>query len=139
MLLIGGVLLIDLMYLLANHAERFHILWVPFFVTALVYLIPVSHCFAIMARYEAPTKQILKNSYLIFLMNFLRSLAALSLTVVPGIVLVGMPQLVVKTLPFWFILFFGLALYLNARMFLISFDKSAAKTEEEKEKEYDSL
>ena len=131
MLLIGGVLLLDLMYLLANHAEQFHVLWVPFFVTALLYLIPVSHCFAIMGRYDAPTKQILKNSYLIFLMNFLRSLAALALTVVPGIVLVSMPRLVVQTLPFWFILFFGLVLYLNARMFLISFEKSAAKEEEE--------
>ena len=140
MMLIGAVLIVDLMYLLGNHGERFHILWVPFFVTSLVYLIPVSHSFAILGRYDAPTKQILKNSYLIFLMNFLRSVAVLLLTVTPGIVLVSMPQLVVSTLPFWFILFFGLVLYLNARMFLISFDKSAAKTEEEeKEKEYDSV
>jgi uncharacterized membrane protein YesL len=128
-LVVGTVLVLDVMLLLASYMNTFHILWVATIVIGLIYLIIASHCFAIMGRYDAPIKQLVRNCFLIFLLNFLRSFATLLLTIALPLVLVLMPQLVADTLPLWVIVIFGLAIYLNARMFLVSFEKSAAKTD----------
>lgn len=138
--LIGAVLVLDIMYLVSKYLGTFHVLWVATIVIGLLYLILVSHCFAIMGRYDAPIKQIICNSYLIFLLNFIRSFATLLLTVALPLVLIFMPQLVADTLPLWLILVFALSIYLNARMFLTSFQKSAVKTSDAiTEDGYDSI
>lgn len=123
---IGLLLGLDAAYLISNHANQFHILWVAFFVIALLYGIVVSHAFAIIGRYHAPTKQVIRNCFLIFLMNLLRSVLTLILTILPILVLLFMPDQVVKTLPLWIMLVFGLLFYANAHMFLQSFKKSDA-------------
>ena len=130
LLLIGIVLALDVTFVLANYMNTFHVLWVATAVIGLLYLIIISHCFAIMGRFDAPIKQLIGNCFLVFLLNFLRSCATLLLTVALPLVLIFMPQLVVTTLPLWLILVFGLCMYLNAKMFLSSFEKSAAKSED---------
>lgn len=141
LLLIGVVLVLDVMFLLANYMNTFHVLWVATAVIGLLYLIVISHCFAIMGRFDAPIKLLIRNCLLIFLLNFIRSFAILLLTVTLPLVLIFMPRLVTDTLPLWLILMFGLSIYLNARMFLISFDKSAVKTDGmiTEENGYDSI
>ncbi|MBE6957884.1 MAG: DUF624 domain-containing protein [Ruminococcaceae bacterium] len=132
LLLIGMVLGWDLMYLIGNHLGEFHVLWVAFFVCALLYCIVLSHGFAILARYDAPLKQVVRNCFLVFLMNFFRSVLTIALMILIPAVLVFMPQVVVPTLPAWFCLIFGLVFYMNAQLFLHSFKKSdAAERNEE--------
>ena len=82
-----------------------------------------------MGHFDAPIKLLIRNCFLIFLLNFIRSLATLLLTITLPLVLIFMPQLIADTLPLWLILMFGLSIYLNARMFLVSFQKSAVKTD----------
>lgn len=141
LLLIGAVLVLDVIYLIANYMGTFHVLWPASIIIGVLYLIVVSHCFAIMGRFEAPIKLTIRNCFLIFLMNIVRSFASVLLTIAPLLVFVFMPQLVAGTLPLWCVLFFGLCIYLNAKMFLTSFQKCAVynETAPSKEDSYDSL
>ncbi|MBE6920645.1 MAG: DUF624 domain-containing protein [Ruminococcaceae bacterium] len=131
LMLIGLLLGLDAVYLVGNHPGQFHVLWVAFFVIALLYAIVVSHAFAIMGRYDAPTGQIVRNCFLIFFMNLFRSVLIMVLTVLPILILLFLPQQVVRTLPLWILLIFGLLFFANAHMFLQSFRKSDAAYREQ--------
>ena len=133
LLMTGAVLLLDWAYLVANYSGQFHVLWVTFGVIFLVFIVLVTHSFAILGRFEAPIKRVIKNSFLLMLMNFFRSMAVIVLSVAPILVLIFLPDLVINTLPLWAFIVFGLGFFVNAKLFLQSFEHSVAKDPEKVE------
>ena len=130
LLAIGIVLWIDARYLMAY--PQLKALWIPLGVLVALYTVALSHVFAILGRFDTNIKTALKSCYLVALMNFWRTLPVLALTVAPILIFVFMPYQVLNTLPFWVGLAFSLIFYLNARLFLKSFDHIAPKETAEK-------
>lgn len=128
LLVIAAVLGLDGAYLIMNFSGRFHVLWIAFAVILIIYLVVVTHAFAIMGRYDSPTRQIVRNCFLLTLTNFLRSLAVMLISIALPLVLIFSPTLVVKTLPLWGIVLFGLSFFIKAKLFLQSFEKNTART-----------
>lgn len=135
LLLIAAILGLDGAYLVANFSGRFHVLWVAFAVMLIVYTVVATHAFAIMGRYDAPTGQIIRNCFLLTLTNFLRSLSVMLISIALPLLLVFSPALVVKTLPLWGIVIFGLAFFVKAKLLLQSFERNAARTKADEETE----
>lgn len=135
LLLIGLLLGLDLAFLLGNFAGKFDAMWVAFIVCAFLYSVILSHAFAIIGRYDAPIKLVIRNCFLVFFMNMFRSILSVALLILPVLVLIFMPQLVVAILPAWFGLIFGAIFYFNAHMFLQSFQKTDAEQREDAKKE----
>lgn len=122
--LVGGVLALDAAYLAVNCTRSFHVLWIAFIVLAVGYLVITTHAFAIMARFDSSNRQIIKNSLLLAVMNLLRSLAVVLLSVAPILVFLFLPDVVIKSLPLWVIVIFGAIFFVKAKLFLQSFDHS---------------
>ena len=125
LLIIGFVLLCDISFL--SSIPELGVLWIVLGVLLLLYVIALTHSFAILGRFNTNIKTVLKSCYLVFLMNLRRSLLVLLLSAAPVLIIIFMPYQVLNTLPLWVGIAFGLIFYLNARLFLKSFDHVAPK------------
>lgn len=133
LLVTGAVLLLDWAYLVANYPGQFHVLWITFGVIFLIFIVIATHAFAILGRFDAPIKRVVENSFLLVLMNFFRSVAVIILSIAPILVLMFLPDFVINTLPLWAFIVFGLVFFVNAKLFLQSFEHSVAKDPEKVE------
>ena len=128
LLVIGFVLWCDISFLSAYPQLKF--LWIPLGILLLLYAVAVSHSFAILGRFNTTIKTALKSCYLIAIMNFWRSLLVLILSAAPVLIFIFMPYQVLNTLPLWVGIAFGMIFYLNAKLFIKSFENSAPKEEQ---------
>lgn len=126
-LVAGSILIFDWAYLIANFQQFASLLWLVYAVILFAYLVILTHAFAIMGRYKSTTGQLLKNCFLLFMMNFLRSISVIFMSIAPVLVLFFLPEMVIKTLPLWVFFVFGAMFLINSKLFLQSFEHSAAQ------------
>ena len=130
LLVIGLVFVCDIWFLAS--VPQFKGLWIVLGLLLFLYCIALTHSFAILGRFDTNIKTALKSCYLVFVMNFWRSMGVLLLSAAPVLIVIFMPYQVLNTLPLWVGLAFGLIFYLNARLFIKSFEHiEPKKTEEE--------
>lgn len=125
LLAIGGVLVCDIWFLAS--VPQFQALWIVLGLLLFLYAIALTHSFAILGRFNTTIKTALKSCYLVFLMNFWRSMLILLLSAAPVLIIIFMPYQVLNTLPLWVGVAFGMIFYLNAKLFIKSFEHSAPK------------
>ena len=129
LLVIGLVFVCDIWFLAS--VPQFKGLWIVLGFLLFLYCIALTHSFAILGRFDTNIKTALKSCYLVFIMNFWRSMGVLLLSAAPVLIVIFMPYQVLNTLPLWVGLAFGLIFYLNARLFIKSFEHVAPKKTEE--------
>ena len=127
MLVIGFVLWCDISFLSTYTQLRF--LWILLGILLFLYAIALTHGFAILGRFNTTLKTAFKSCYLIALTNFWRSLLILIISAAPVLIIIFMPYQVLKTLPLWIGIAFAAVFYINARLFIKSFEHSAPKEE----------
>lgn len=127
LLVIGFVFLCDISFLAS--LPQFGVLWIVLGILLLLYAVALTHIFAILGRFDTDIKTALKSCYLVAIMNFPRSLLVLLLSAAPVLIFIFMPYQVLNTLPLWVGLAFGMIFYLNAKLFLRSFEKVVPKGE----------
>lgn len=125
LLAIGGVLVCDIWFLAS--VPQFRALWVVLGLLLFLYAIALTHSFAILGRFDTTIKTALKSCYLVFVMNFWRSMLVLLLSAAPILIVIFMPYQVLNTLPVWVGVAFGVIFYFNARIFIKSFERIAPK------------
>lgn len=125
LLVVGFVLWCDISYLSAY--IQLKVLWILLGILLLLYAVALTHSFAILGRFNTTIKTALKSCYLIAITNFWRSLLVLILSAAPVLIFIFMPYQVLKTLPLWIGIAFGMIFYLNAKLFIKSFAHSAPK------------
>lgn len=125
LLAVGGVLVCDIWFLAS--VPQFKALWIVLGVLLFLYAIALTHGFAILGRFNTTIKTVLKSCYLVFIMNFWRSMLVLLLSAAPVLVVIYMPYQVLNTLPIWVGVAFGVIFYFNARLFIKSFERIAPK------------
>ena len=136
LLVIGFVLLCDIWFL--SSVPQFKVLWILLGILLLLFTVALTHIFAILGRFDTNIKTALKSCYLVAIMNFPRSLLVLLLSAAPILICIFMPYQVLNTLPLWVGLAFGMIFYLNAKLFLKSFDKVAPKGEVTQQQQIES-
>ena len=127
LLAVGAVFVCDIWFLAS--APQLQGLWIVLGLLLFLYAIALTHSFAILGRFNTNIKTVLKSCYLVFVMNFWRSLLVLLLSAAPILIVIFMPYQVLNTLPLWAGLAFAIVFYLNAKIFIKSFDRIAPKTE----------
>ena len=127
MLVIGFVLWCDISFL--STYTQLGFLWILLGILLLLCAIALTHGFAILGRFDTTLKTAFKSCYLIALTNFWRSLLILIFSAAPVLIIIFMPYQVLKTLPLWVGIAFAAIFYINARLFIKSFENSAPKEE----------
>lgn len=101
LLLLTLLLAVDLLYLIEQASGLGLLLWIPFLILGAITSILISYGFPLIARYENDLKTIVSNSFLLFALHFLPSLAVIALTVFPWGLLVMDPNLFLRTSILW--------------------------------------
>lgn len=117
-LLLVIMLIIDLMYLLYAGTGALLLLWIPFLILGVIALIIITYGFPLIARYENTTKTVISNSFLLFSLHFLPSLAAMVLNILPWVLLLLFPNVFLKTSILWIPIGGSLIAYINNHILL---------------------
>lgn len=121
--LLAGMLVFDGLYLVANSAQGFQLLWLPCILLALLCGMLATYAFPIIARYECRIQDVIRNSFLLFCLELFSSLFLLFLNAIPIILLVFFPDIFMKTSLFWVILGRSLTAFLSNSILLRIFKK----------------
>ena len=114
---------IDALFLYTNGSGKMALLWIPFAVVGLFSAAILSYVFPLLARYNTPTKQAVRNSMLLFLMEFWKSLFVLILNLLPWATMLITPQIVFFLGMLWLFFCGSLVAYFNDRILLHIFKK----------------
>lgn len=95
------LLVIDALFLYGNSSDSLGFLWLPFGVISAVTAIILTYIFPLLARYNTPIKPALKNSVVLFLMDFWKSLLALVLNLLPWVLMLFFPYFCAKIGILW--------------------------------------
>ena len=121
--LLAGMLVFDGLYLVANSAQGFQLLWLPCILLALLCGMLATYAFPIIARYECRIQDVIRNSFLLFCLELFSSLFLLFLNAIPIILLVFFPDIFMKTSLFWVMLGRSLTAFLSNSILLRIFKK----------------
>ena len=94
-------------------------------------VILLTYAFPLMARYESPLGHIIRNSYLLFFMEFRRSVFILVVEILPWATLLLFPNLFMRLGILWFFLGGSAIAYWNDKVLLRIFEKHQRKEETE--------
>lgn len=121
---------IDALFLYTSAIGWEPLLWIPFTVVFVAFLMLMTYAFPIIARYENDLRSIVKNSFMLFVLELKKSIFVLILNLVPWVMFFLWPDLYMKMLLLW-LLYSGSAIsYWNDRVLLKIFEKRQAKQEE---------
>jgi uncharacterized membrane protein YesL len=121
---------VDAVFLYTSAIGWEPLLWIPFAVVFMAFLILMTYAFPLIARYESDLRSLVKNCYLLFVLELRRSIFVLSLNLLPWIIFFVWPDIYMMMLPMC-LLFSGSAIsYWNDRVLLKIFEKRQAKQEE---------
>lgn len=124
-----AILAFDALYLSVHGSGLMAALWIPFAILSLILAVILTYAFPLMAKYDSPLKNIVRNSGILFLMDFWQSLFVLVLNLVPFVIVLILPGLALQ-MGFLWICFCGSAVsYWNDRILLRIFNKRQHKEE----------
>lgn len=129
-LLIGLAFVAEFFYM-SQGAETW--LKVAFGILLLIYGGASSYLYPLMARYDTPVKNALRNSFTLSTRYLFSTLCVVALNAVPAILAVAAPQIFWKLIMVWLLGGFSLIAYINGRILLQIFKKHEPPTEEELE------
>lgn len=127
-LLVLGIALGYDIILLIHGAEMQLFLCIPVIIVSLLVLITGVYLFPQLALFDNKLKIMIKNSFLLFMLYPIQSIAIMILTLFPWILLLCIPQLFWVTLLLWTLLGFSLLAYLNTFLLLTIFKKYIPET-----------
>ena len=132
MLAVIALLLLDLYYLL-THPEGTAVLWVAFAVVLMVLLAMTTYVFGLIARFQNTLRDTMRNSLLLFFLNFIPSVSMVLVSALPLLVYLFLPQLFMRIGILW--LMFGVSVfaYINAFTMLRVFKKHMPAEENQEE------
>lgn len=130
LVLVMGLLLLDLLFLMEKALGAQLLLWIPFLLIGTIVAVLASYAFPLMARYENDTKAIISNSFLLFSLHFVPSLAVILLNGLPWLLLVLLPDVFVQTVALWLVAGFSLMAYIAEHILLPIFKKYDPQQEE---------
>ena len=122
-MLVLGLLLLDLLFLMEKAEGAQLLLWIPFLIIGAIVSILISYAFPLIARYENDTKTIISNSFLLFSLHFIPSLAVIVMNVLPWGLLLLWPEMFLKMSALWLILGAALIAYIATHIMLPIFKK----------------
>lgn len=128
------LLALDALYLYTNATGLMLLMWIPFAVIALIWAVIMTYAFPILARYDSPTRNIIQNSVLLFVMDLVPSIFVLLMNLVPWVMFVLWPDIYMR-LGLMALCFSGSAIsYWNDKVLLGNFKKRQQKEEDQEEK-----
>ena len=125
MLLIGGILVLDALYITGNEVSG--LLWIPFGLVLLVLLAVGTFVFGLLARFENSLRDTLRNSVLLFLLNLLPAISMLLVQAIPVLCFFIFPSIFLRGGILWLLLGVSLFAYINAATTLRIFKKYLPK------------
>ena len=132
-LVVAVLLALDAFYLYTNATGLMLLLWLPFTLIALVWLVIMTYAFPILARYDSPTRNIIQNSALLFVMDLIPSIFVLILNLTPWVMFFLWPDIYMR-LSIIALCFSGSAIsYWNDKVLLSNFKKRQQKEKDEEE------
>ena len=121
---------IDALFLYTSAIGWEPLLWIPFTVVFVAFLMLMTYAFPMIARYENDLRSIVKNSFMLFVLELKKSIFVLILNLVPWLMFFVWPDIYMRILLIW-LLYGGSAIsYWNDRVLLKIFEKRQAKQEE---------
>lgn len=127
------LLVLDALYLYTNATGLTLLLWIPFAVIALLWAVIMTYAFPILARYDSPNRNIIRNSGLLFVMDLVPSVFVLILNLVPWVMFILWPDVYMQ-MGLIALCFSGSAIsYWNDKILLRNFKKRQQKEEDEEE------
>lgn len=121
---------IDAFFLYTSAIGLEPLLWIPFTVVFVAFLMLMTYAFPMIARYESDLRSIVKNSFLLFVLELKKSVFILIMNLLPWVMFFLWPDLYMKMLILW-LAYSGSAIsYWNDRVLLKIFEKRQAKQEE---------
>jgi len=125
MLLIGGILTLDALYITGNEVSG--ILWIPFFLLLAALLASGTYIFGILARFDTSLRNALRNSILLFFLNPLSSISMILVQAIPVLCFFIFPSIFLRGGILWLLLGVSLFAYINAATTLRIFKKYLPK------------
>jgi uncharacterized membrane protein YesL len=124
------LLALDAYFLYTSASGWEKLLWIPFAVVFILFSMLMTYAFPMIARYETDLRSIIKNSFLLFIMDFIKSVGMLVLDLVPWVMWFLFPDVYFQSL-LLMILYGATAIaYWNDRVMLKIFERRQAKPEE---------
>lgn len=121
---------IDAFFLYTSAIGLEPLLWIPFAVVFVAFLMLMTYAFPLIARYENDLRSTVKNCFMLFVLELKKSIFVLILNLLPWVMFFLWPDLYMKMLLLW-LLYSGSAIsYWNDRVLLKIFEKRQAKQEE---------
>ncbi len=131
-----AILGLDAYYLISHAENKINVLlWIPFFIIFAIVAVIATYGFPLIARFENSLKDILRNSVLMFLLNFFASMGILILNLLPWAMMLVVPDIFALTSIFWVMLGGSLIAFFNAKVFLKIFRKYGNADEQENTQE----
>lgn len=124
------LLALDAYFLYTSASGWEKLLWIPFAVVFILFLMLMTYAFPMIARYETDLRSIIKNSFLLFVMDFIQSIGMLILNLVPWVMWFLFPDVYLQSLLLWLLYGATAIAYWNGRVLLKIFEKRQAKQEE---------
>lgn len=90
-----------------------------------VWLMVISYAFPILAKYENTIVQIIRNSFLIGISNFGRTVLIVILNAIPIMLILLFPALFLLSTPVWLVCGIGIISYINSKLFVSIFKRFA--------------
>ena len=111
----------------------FHLLWIVFAALLVLAVFIVSYAFPLMSQFESRNKLIFKNSLILSIAYLPRSIVMGVLNVLPIALALTNVDLFIKCGFIWFMLYFGIAAYLNMKLLKKVFKPFYDRAEEPEE------
>ena len=122
LLALGAAIGYDIILIIYG-AENQIFLCIPVIIVGLLVIITGTYLFPQLALFDNKLRSILKNGFLLFVLNLFPSIAMIILTWLPWILLLCIPQLFWITLPLWVLIGFSLCAYINTYLLQNIFKK----------------
>lgn len=123
MVLVGVLLFLDGWYLTGHAGEVSRLMWIPFGLLLAALLATGSYIFGLIPRFRNTTRQLLRNSVLIFLMNPFSSVAIILVQILPLLFFLFWPSMFLRIGILWLMLGVSGFAYINAATMLRIFKK----------------
>lgn len=130
-LLVSLLLSWNLLYFAGLEGGGSNFFFALFLVLGAILVILLTYAFPLMGRYESPLGHIIRNSYLLFIMEFKKSLFILVVELLPWAMLLLVPGLFLRLGILWFFLGCTATAYWNDKVILKIFEKHQRKEEAE--------
>lgn len=117
------IYLFDIFWLVSNQAFPSILLITVLVIASILFLGILIRLHLLMARYHNSFRQHLYNAFVFTCWHFTRSVLIAAITSIPSILFLIYPHIFVLLLPFWFILFPGISLYLLNQIIKPSFQQ----------------